>query len=74
MVWETFGKHPPARWQQSFSNISDPLAFLENDLKIHVLLAALAVAVASLEAVSVAVAVASLDNLKIQLSMIETPS
>ncbi len=36
---------------------------MENDLKIHVLLAA----VVSLVAVAVAVAVASLDDLKIQL-------
>ncbi len=69
MVWETFGKHKPARWQQSFSNASDPLvfpeAFLENDLKIQGLLAALAVV--SVVAMAATVAVASLNDLKIQL-------
>ncbi len=58
VVWEALGKHPPARWQQSFSNASDPLvlplAFLEND--IHVLLAVLT------EASVVAVAVTSLND------------
>ena len=67
MVWEILGKHPPARWQQSFSNASDPLvfpyAFLEDDFKIHVLLAALVMA----SEVTVAVAVASLNDFKIQL-------
>ncbi len=50
---------------QLFSNASDPLvfsyAFLENNLKIYVLLVALAVASV------MAVAVASLNNLKVQL-------
>ena len=67
VVLKTLGKHPPVRWQQSFSNTSDPLvfplAFLEYGLKIFVLLAALAVAVASV------LAVASLNDLKIQLSI-----
>ncbi len=57
-----------ARWQQSFGNASDPLvfpyAFMEKDLKIHVLLAAVVVAVASV------VAEASLNDLKIHLSII----
>ncbi len=61
------GKHPLARWQQSFSNASDPLvlpqAFLENELKIPLLLRALAVATASL----VAVAMESSNYLKIEL-------
>ena len=61
-VWETLGKLPPTRWHQSFSNANDPLvcsfAFLGNDLNIHILLAALAVAVASL------------NHLKIQLWLI----
>ncbi len=65
MVWETVGKQQPARWQQSSSNASDPLAFplafLENDLKIHVLLAAMKVACV------VAVTVASLNYLKIHV-------
>ena len=62
------GKHPPARWHQSFSYASDPPVFpqmfLENDLKIHVLLAAQALTVTSV------VAVASLNDLKIQLSFL----
>ncbi len=53
-------------WETPTGNVSDPLVFLENDLKIHVPLAALAVEVAS--EVSVAVAVASLNDLKIQLT------
>ena len=69
VVQETLGKHPPVRWQQSFSNTSDhlvfPLVFLENDLKICVLLAALAVVVAV--AMASVLAVASLNYLKIQL-------
>ncbi len=58
------GKHPPARWQQSFSNASDPLVFpqtlLENDLKIHVLWEAQVVTMASAVAGAVAVVVASI--------------
>ncbi len=73
MVWETLWKQPTARWQQTFSNASDsivfPWALLENYLKIHVLLAGLAVAVASVVTVEseVAVAVTSLNYLKIHL-------
>ena len=68
VVWETIGKHPLARWQQSLSSASDPLVFpktfLENNFKIHVLLALLALAVAAV------VAVASINDLKYQLRLL----